>query len=515
MDALLVILIVTAALGLILYLVLAPHKPVEMLSHPGDIVFGTALPPAPRPLFTLGPKEQAYHAAIFGRSGSGKSRLLQSIFQQILYINKHSAGIIEPHHDLSFDTICFLVKDGYFRHMKDAFSNLVYIDWGNGSYVPFNILAGPGNPKTKARNALEAMLRVWPELHDAPIFQTLFLAGVTTLIANKLPITFLYQLLTDSDFRARCLTRVSDPLLDQTFASYDKLGRDQVQVAGSLLRRCFLLCYSDLTRLTLGQPDNILDFRAMMDQGKSFIINLGNIGDDETRKLIGALLLVQIEQAALSRTDILPSQRKPLTLLIDEWPSFAATEKTISTILSQTRKFNLRLYLAAQSLAQVDSQRLVGALENCKLQVVFGLGGSSADIEAREIGKIDPFAVKEDPATQTQLGQHFAINEQLWMWRDQLTRLEPRYAYVKLEGQDAVKIMTGNLPNTEPDPDELAEVLATYRTRYQRSQVEAEAAIATLAEPHDARAASKGEANASPIYTQLFQPQNSQDDDVN
>jgi hypothetical protein len=512
---LIVILLFALPIGLILYLVLAPHKPVEMLAHPDDLVFGSALPPAPRPLFTLGPKEQAYHGAIFGRSGSGKSRLLQSIFQQVLYKGRHGVGIIEPHHDLSFDTICFLVKDGYFKHMKDAFSNLVYLDWGNGSYVPFNILAGNANPKTKARNALEAMLRVWPELQEAPIFQTLFLAGVTTLIANNLPITFLYQLLVDQDFRARCLSRVSDPLLAQTFASYDKLGREQVQLAGSLLRRCFLLCYSDLTRLTLGQPDNVLDFRALMDAGKSFIINLGNIGDEETRKLIGALLLVQIEQAALSRTDLLPAQRKPLTLLVDEWPSFAATEKTIATILSQTRKFNLRLYLAAQSLAQVDSRRLVGALENCKLQVVFGLGGSSADIEAREMGRVDPFLLKEEAVTPTQHGQYVPLMEQLWLIREELTRLEPRYAYVKVEGQDAVKILTTKVPDAEPDPQELAEVIATYKSRYQRSQAEAEAAIATFGQVPTVPPVRNGEANPSPIYTQLFQPPNRQGGDAN
>ncbi len=105
----------------------------------------------------------------------------------------------------------------------------------------------------------------------------------------------------------------------------------------------------------------------MMDAGTAFIINLGNVSDHETRKLLGAMLLVQIEQAALSRTDLPPTARVPCTLLVDEWPAFAAQEQTIATILSQTRKFNLRLYLAAQSLAQMGSGRLTGALENCRL----------------------------------------------------------------------------------------------------------------------------------------------------
>src|SRR5207248_2858671 len=149
-------------------------------------------------------------------------------------------------------------------------------------------------------------------------------------------------------------------------------------------------------RYTLGQADNTLDFRRWMDDGVSFIINLGNIKDHETRALIGALVLVQVEQAALSRTDIAdPGARRPFTLLVDEWPSFGAHEETIATILSQARKFNLRLYLAAQSLAQLSTRRLIGAAENCKLSITFGLGRDSAETQARSIGAADPLAIKE------------------------------------------------------------------------------------------------------------------------
>src|SRR5207248_8427597 len=104
---------------------------------------------------------------------------------------------------------------------------------------------------------------------------------------------------------------VDDPLIHQSFESFERLGREQTQAAGSLLRRAFLLSFSPLARMTLGAPENWLNFRKIMDEGRSVIINLGNVGDNETRKLLGALLMVQIEQAALSRTDIAPADREP------------------------------------------------------------------------------------------------------------------------------------------------------------------------------------------------------------
>ena len=463
-----------------------------------DIVLGTTAPPFPLPQFRLSPEDQAYHATIWGRTGSGKSKLLQSIFLQ--HLNKHhGVGLIEPHHDLSFDTLQYLTAHGFFKDSR-AYDRLVYLDWGNGSFVPFNVLAGNSDPHTRALNALEAMIRVWPELEAAPLFQTLFLSSMMVLIENHLPVTFLYQLLSDTGFRNSCLTRVSDPLVHQTFASFDQLGRDQVQAAGSTLRRAFLLSFSPVARLTLGQPDNWLSFRKIMDSGRSLIINLGNINDSETRKLLGAMLMVQLEQAALSRTDAAPADRTPFTLLVDEWQSFASQEKTIGTILSQTRKFNLRLYLSSQSVSGISSERLAAALENCRLSIVFGLGRDSAELQARHIGKADPFILKEAALTETQHGQYLSILEQFESWTQEVQNLSPRYAYVKLHDSEAVKIKTLTVPEAKVDAGELAEVLAEYKHRYQRTKEEAEAEIAKLAAPDEGME----ESDEAPAYTRVF-----------
>src|SRR5918992_898609 len=94
-----------------------------------NIFLGTTAYPLPIPRFKLSLKEQV-HAIVWGRSGSGKSRLLQSVFIQSLN-KKHGVGLIEPHHDLSFDTLVYLISKGFFDTEK-AFERLIYIDWGNG-----------------------------------------------------------------------------------------------------------------------------------------------------------------------------------------------------------------------------------------------------------------------------------------------------------------------------------------------------------------------------------------------
>jgi len=443
-----------------------------------SIVLGTTAPPLPFPRFRLGRKNQNVHATVWGRTGSGKSKLLQSVFLQ--HVGKrHGVGLIEPHHDLSFDCLSSLVATGFFNDER-AFDRLIYLDWGNGAYVPFNVLAGREDPHTIALNVLEAMLRVWPELVQAPMFQTLFLSAVVVLIVNRLPLTYLFRLLSDPDFRTRCLANVDDPVIIDSLAHYERLGRDRDVLAGSTLRRAFLLMFSPTIRYSLGQPDNWLDFRRIMDEGKAIIINLGNVADHDTRRLLGALLMVQIEQAALSRTDLPPPARTPFTLLVDEWPAFAAQAGTIGTILSQTRKFNLRLWLAAQSLSQISSERLAGTLENCRLTVAFGLGRDSAYVQARHIGSADAMLVKDEAKTETQHPQFFPVLEQFERWTQELQNLSPQHCYVKLHDRSAVRIKTPTVRGSTVPARRLETILAAYRRRYQRTKAEAVVAIAHL-----------------------------------
>ena len=105
-----------------------------------DIVLGSTTPPLPHPQFRLSPEDQSYHATIWGRTGSGKSKLLQSVFLQHLF-KGHGVGLIEPHHDLSWDTLTYLVGKGFFR-TPDAFERLVDLAWGSGASIPVHVLSG-------------------------------------------------------------------------------------------------------------------------------------------------------------------------------------------------------------------------------------------------------------------------------------------------------------------------------------------------------------------------------------
>src|SRR5437588_2371402 len=103
----------------------------DFLPSRRDVMLGHRWPPLAYPVYRLRPQDQAYHATIWGRTGSGKSRLLQSLFLQHL-AKGNGICLIEPHHDLSYDCLSSLVETGFFRD-RDALERLVYLDWGNGA----------------------------------------------------------------------------------------------------------------------------------------------------------------------------------------------------------------------------------------------------------------------------------------------------------------------------------------------------------------------------------------------
>src|SRR5919197_2615369 len=206
-----------------------------------SLKLGSFSPHLPFSSFSLKGPELRYHGLLVGKSGAGKSKLIEHLM--LSYISRslkethwlgryssHGATVLEPHHDLSFDILTSLVASGFYRRYPDAYQRVVYIDFGLDSYVPFNVLAAEGEPHETASLCLDAILRVFPELETAPLFTELFLSGVVVLIENRLPLTYLQRLFADRAFRAECLKRLPhDEVVQLTFQNFERLGRAQAE----------------------------------------------------------------------------------------------------------------------------------------------------------------------------------------------------------------------------------------------------------------------------------------------
>lgn len=395
--------------------------------------------------FYLKAKELKSHIHCIGLSGAGKSKLLASYASQLI-LQGQAVGVVDPHADLAHDILALLMKARYFER-KDARQKLLYIDFSDRTAaLPFNVLRQAYPVDEVARLVVEACTRAWPALADgnAPNFENVLLASIPVLIANDLPITEMTRLLADRVFRERLLRHVSDPQISSFFHDrFDQWGKEAPLLVESVLRRVFLLSYSPALRYALCQRENALNFRQLLDEQVSVIFNLGGL-DEETQKLLGCLVTVGYEVAALSRADMLEELRTPYSLVLDEFASFSAqSEETLARVLSLTRKYGLFCVLAHQTFSQLSS-RLAGALQNT-MQISFRVGREDAVWAAPRFGSFDPKEVKhvvEDETAETRTHPVFvSVQEAYEGWAQALESLKPREAFVRIHGK-TVKLRT-------------------------------------------------------------------------
>ena len=137
----------------------------------------------------------------------------------------------------------------------------------------------------------------------------------------------------------------------------------------------------------LGQKENRINIRKIMDEEKVLFVDLGDC-DDETKRLFGTLIVTGFEQAALSRARAPLARRKPYYLYIDEFQDVAChpgAVETFSQMLSQVRKFGLHMILSNQSIAQL-SPGLQTALGNAQTIITFRISRADAEVMARVLG---------------------------------------------------------------------------------------------------------------------------------
>jgi hypothetical protein len=120
-----------------------------------------------------------------------------------------------------------------------------------------------------------------------------------------------------------------------------------------------------------------------MDEGKVLLVDLskGKIGEDASN-LLGAMLLTQIELAALGRADIEEAKRRGFYVYIDEFYNF--TSASFASILAEARKYRLNLIMAHQYLEQIDEALRAAIFGNVGTIVSFRLGERDAWYMARE-----------------------------------------------------------------------------------------------------------------------------------
>jgi len=404
------------------------------------LVLGRTGPCGLFPKFKISSHVRQFHSYVVGLTGRGKSKFLQSCILQDIKA-KRGCAIIDPHGDLAKDILGSLIADHYFSDPEN-FKKIIYVAPRRRDYmIPFNVLARP-DPETETyeicQRVINSFMRTWSRtLQEPPRFQQVMRASLSALVETERTICDLYPLLTDDAFRETVLEQIPDPKVQSDCKAFfenefEEWGKNRSVMMGSTTNKVSALTDNPNIYYMLGQKENRLNIRKIMDKGQVLIADLGDC-DDETKRLFGTLIVTGFEHAALSRSRIQQKDRKTYYLYIDEFQDFACNPgaaETFSQMLSQVRKFGLHMILANQSIAQLSSG-LQTALGNAQTIVSFRISRSDAEVLAKVLGKVDPNFIKHQSQNDIQHPVYSPLHEQWEGFIQHLTKQKVRQFTVK------------------------------------------------------------------------------------
>jgi hypothetical protein len=348
-------------------------------------------------VFGINQNDRKKHVYIIGKTGMGKTSMLQNMVLQDIY-NGYGVCYMDPHGDSARYILDRIPKH---RH-----NDVVYINPSDLEYpVGFNILEANQAVYLTASELMAVFGKIWSGLWSSRMEYILNNTLLALLETPGNTLLSVVKMLTDDIFRISIVQRLKDPVVKhfwtQEFANFNQRYRQEA--ISPILNKIGQFLSSEIIRNILGQQKSTVDLREIMDEGKILIVNLskGLLGEDNSN-LLGALLIAKLQVAALSRADIDDeTNRRDFYLYVDEFQNF--TNDSFSTILSEARKYGLNLILAHQYIAQLtetgDTKVRNAIFGNVGTMLSFRIGSVDAKQIAQEFsGSFKPnYLVNLDP----------------------------------------------------------------------------------------------------------------------
>lgn len=333
-----------------------------------------------RRAFGIKQKNRRAHICIVGKTGTGKSTLIQTMISHDAE-QGYGFALIDPHGDLA-ETVLDAIP-------QSRINDVVYCNPADLEFpIAFNPLerVEPDRRFLVASELISVFKKVWSEFWGPRLEHILRNSLMTLLEYPGSTLLDLPRLLTDDKFREVVLRSVTNPQVrDFWFAEFAKYSAWlKTEAVAPILNKVGQFLTSLPLRNIVGQRNaKSLDIRKVMDDGGILVANLskGKIGEDNCR-LLGALLVTKIQLAALGRADTPEHLRRTFYCYVDEFHNFLTL--SFADILAEARKYSLSLALATQMLTTIDDRIRSAILGNIGTLISFRTGVEDAYLLAPE-----------------------------------------------------------------------------------------------------------------------------------
>ena len=350
------------------------------MPHPNDVsLFGRTNLREPHRVFGIRQGDRLSHMYVIGKTGTGKTTLLETLIRQDIEAGRGCA-LIDPHGDL-VERIAATIP----QHRT---SDVVYFNVPDPSqpygYNPLLHVSAGLRPLV-ASGLIDVFKKMWADAWGVRMEHILRNTLLALLDQPTAALPDILSMLNSKAFRAKALTKVENEQVKSfwrdEFPKYSL--RNQADGIAPIQNKVGAFLADPKLRRIVVPDSGGLRLREIMDQEKVLLVNLsqGKIGTDSAA-LLGALLVTSLGSAAFSRAYQDEAERRPFFLYVDEFQTF--TTLALASMLSELRKFGVGMVMAHQYLQQLDPAISAAVLGNAGTLISFRLGAYDAALIARE-----------------------------------------------------------------------------------------------------------------------------------
>lgn len=325
---------------------------------------------------------EALHQLVVGPTGSGKSTLLLNEITQDMQAGR-GVILIDPNGDLARDVIA--------RIPADRTGDLIYLDPSSSRPVGLNPVACP---PTDAELVADQIFHLFHSQSESwgPKLAELLRNALVVLASTGQTLLELPAVLTNAHFRD-CLVAQLDPVFALTvrdyFARYNAdADGEYARTVPAVLNKVSPMIDRWRLRAILGQAKPTWSMQDVIDRGKLLVVALpsGSIGS-EAADLLGVLVVQMVWNTVQRRSEVSRSQRRPVSLYIDEAPRFLRGGTDLGDMLARARGHGLEVIAAMQHLDQASLQLRAALLSEARTKVAFQPGPKDAATLATAFGR--------------------------------------------------------------------------------------------------------------------------------
>lgn len=337
--------------------------------------------------FGIKAKDRSKHTYVIGKTGMGKSTLLENMAIQDIQ-NGEGLAFIDPHGSTAEKLLEYIPEE----RVQDV---LYFAPFDMEYPISFNVMENVETDKRHlvANGLMSVFEKIWEDAWSARMAYILNNTILALLEYPDATLLGINRMLADKDYRKKVVDNVKDPSVKSFWV--DEFGkyteRFAAEATPAIQNKVGQFTSNALMRNIIGQSKSSFDLREMMDTKKILIVNLskGRVGEGNVN-LLGSMLITKIYLAAMSRADMSSTAVKEnlpnFFLYVDEFQSFA--NKSFADILSEARKYKLNLTIAHQYVEQMSEEVRAAVFGNVGTMITFRVGAVDAEIFEKEYAPV-------------------------------------------------------------------------------------------------------------------------------